>query len=213
MGRVKNVQAMIILICRYAAYLVVTCCLLSTVYGQVIESPDRHIVVHIEPGEQLRLNLEVDGHNVMRVDSVLLVLTAPAAAKLIPVALHQASKSVRDTIIPPVHEKRNRIPDLYNELRLEMQGGWALTVRVFDDGFAYRCETMLPDSITVGDEHALFHLSPEDSVWASVVEPRDSVDRFQTSYENQYSHTTPDSLPTGKPIVLPLVIETKGGGR
>lgn len=47
-------------------------------------------------------------------------------------------------IISPVPLKSVRIREQYNELKLEMEGGYTIVFRAFDEGVAYRFETSLP---------------------------------------------------------------------
>ena len=45
-----------------------------------------------------------------------------------------------DTIISPIGEKRKNIKDHYRLLNIQMKDPYALQVRVYDDGFAYRIQ-------------------------------------------------------------------------
>jgi len=106
-----------------------------------------------------------------------------------------------------VAEKNAEIPDRYEELRLELEGGWGLVVRAHDDGVAYRFTTSLPDSVTIRDEQATFRFAGNytavfgaDSLWMSHQEPL--YERFPL-----------DSLPEGIKGLTPLVLEVEGGPR
>ena len=45
---------------------------------------------------------------------------------------------------PPVRQKAKTLRERYNQLRLELEGGYAVAFRAFDEGVAYRFETTLP---------------------------------------------------------------------
>src|SRR4030095_9792958 len=52
-------------------------------------------------------------------------------------------RSENKEIISPVPQKSVRIREHYNELRLEMDGSYAVVFRAFNEGVAYRLETSL----------------------------------------------------------------------
>jgi len=57
-----------------------------------------------------------------------------------------------EVITPVVPEKFSSIRDHYEELSLDFTGGWALDVRVYDDGVAYRFRGGEGDSTIVSAE-------------------------------------------------------------
>jgi len=69
-------------------------------------------------------------------------------------------------IEPPVRQKAARLRERYNELRVELQGGYAVTFRAFDEGVAYRFETRLqPAEVHVEAETASFRFAAAWSVY------------------------------------------------
>ena len=68
--------------------------------------------------------------------------------------------SVDQEIMPVVHQKFAKIHEKYNELRLEMEGGYTLLFRAYNEGAAYRFETNLPQQeVKVFGEEALFNFA------------------------------------------------------
>ena len=58
--------------------------------------------------------------------------------------LHSKERSHDEVLEPVVRQKFAKIRDHYNEVHLEMDGGYALTFRAYNEGVAYRLETSLP---------------------------------------------------------------------
>src|SRR5262249_57616013 len=78
-----------------------------------------------------------------------------------------AMEHTHDRILePPVRQKFAKIQENYNELRLEMEGGYAVVFRAYDEGAAYRLETSLPQNdVKVYDEEVSFNFRENYSVY------------------------------------------------
>jgi alpha-glucosidase len=75
-------------------------------------------------------------------------------------------RSYDGTVEPPVRQKAAAIRDRYNELRLDMEGKYAVTFRAYDEGVAYRFETALAGkSVTVIAEEASFNFTGNHIVY------------------------------------------------
>jgi alpha-glucosidase len=118
-----------------------------------------------------------------------------------------------DTIISPIGEKRKNIKDHYRLLNIQMKDPYALQVRVYDDGFAYRITTALRDSIIIQSEIAEFNFPGKPSVYIPLVNKRDQVDAFHTSFEELYQLIAVDQLQLeamGYSPVLVIPSDAKG---
>jgi alpha-glucosidase len=91
-----------------------------------------------------------------------------------------------DTIVSPIGEKRKNIKDHYRLLNIQMKDPYALQVRVYDDGFAYRITTALRDSIIIQSEIAKINFPQSSSAYIPIVAKRDNVDEYHTSFEELY---------------------------
>jgi alpha-glucosidase len=74
-------------------------------------------------------------------------------------------RSVNQTVTAIVPEKRRKLKDNFNELKLTFDGGLGLIWRVYDNGAAYRWTTDLDGQITVKDEQAEINLNPQDTLF------------------------------------------------
>lgn len=119
------------------------------------------------------------------------------------------NKSIRNNnsiIINPIPEKRKHIPDHYRELTIRFKQPYSLEIRVYDDGVAYRWKTHFKRPIVVKSETAKFNLNKSDSVWYSAVQPREGVDMYHTSFEEQYQTKPVDSVLSSDLIFTPTLI-------
>jgi alpha-glucosidase len=113
-------------------------------------------------------------------------------------------RSVNETIVSPVPEKRKYIPDVYNEVKVSFPSAFAVTFRVYNDGVAYRISSSMKDSIVVRNEVAEFSFPPALLLYSEVQGGR--TDRFHTSFEENYYQKPLDSI-TGKNLLFnPVVI-------
>ena len=55
-------------------------------------------------------------------------------------------RSYDGTLEPPVRQKFAKVRENYNELRLDMEGNYAVVFRAYNEGMAYRLETSLPQA-------------------------------------------------------------------
>lgn len=121
------------------------------------------------------------------------------------------TRQVRDTIIPPVAEKRKRIPDHYNELTLQFKASFALVFRAYDDGIAYRFQTLRPDSILVRNEIAQYNFTGNHPVYFPEVQPREGTDIYHTSFEEPYQLQPLDSITSVRLLFSPVLVAPATG--
>ena len=75
-----------------------------------------------------------------------------------PKVIDARERSYDQTVEPTVRQKFARIRDNYNELRLTMEGGYAVVFRAYNEGAAYRLETSLPEKqVKIYGEEASFN--------------------------------------------------------
>ena len=163
-----------------------------------------------------RLSLEVrsGGRTIVTAGPLGLGVAGKLDADRMPRVTKQSRRSVRDVIVPGVAEKRSRIPDRYDELRLALGASLALVVRAYDDGVAYRFETKYPDSLTVTNERVAFRFAPADSAWVPLQTCRTDpgVDCFHSSYEENYEHRPLGEMPAARLSFLPVLVKTAATG-
>jgi len=118
-----------------------------------------------------------------------------------------AKKDSADRILEPVvRQKFARIRERYNELRLEMEGRYAVTFRAYPEGVAYRIETNLDgENVKVYKEEANFRFAGDYTA-------------FYPEEESLFSHNERKYLPyplkeiaATKFATLPAVVDAGDG--
>lgn len=172
-----------------------------------VSSPDGKITVAIAAKDSLMYSVTADGHII--VQPSVIDIRLKDGRKLSDNLTIESPQThfVHDTIIPAVAEKRRIIPDVYNKLLLNTGGNFSVEFRAYNDGVAYRIITHLEDSIIVENEKAVFNFPPGSNIIAPLVEKRDGVDIYHTSFEGMYRHTALDSISINDLAFSPVLVE------
>jgi alpha-glucosidase len=123
-----------------------------------------------------------------------------------------SNRSNNSVIVSPVPEKRVNIPDVYNEVTVQLNTPFKVTFRVYDDGVAYRISTTIKDSITIEREFAEFTFPGSPTLLHSQVQGG-RTDEFHTSFEENYLIKPLDSLTKEQLLFNPAVIIPSSGPR
>ncbi|GAO29806.1 glycoside hydrolase family 97 protein [Geofilum rubicundum] len=107
--------------------------------------------------------------------------------------------------------KKSRIPEVYNALTLEMKGDYKLVFRMYDAGMAYRFETAIRRDITVMGETIDLDFPHARQAWVPYI--RESIHRYQASYESPYTIQSFNEMHADSLIILPLLIENENGSK
>jgi alpha-glucosidase len=108
-----------------------------------VRSPNQRIEVRVETSDRIRWGVWLDGKPLLE-NSTLSMRVDQATLGLNPKVRAARPRSVNQTVSPPVRQKAASLRERFYELRLEMQGGYAVVFRAYDEGVAYRFETSLP---------------------------------------------------------------------
>ena len=77
-----------------------------------------------------------------------------------------SERSVDAVLEPAIRQKFARIREAYNELRLDMLGGYSVVFRAYNEGVAYRVETSFPQAeVKVYGEEATFRFAGDYQVY------------------------------------------------
>jgi len=142
--------------------------LVSTAFAQAsydLRSPDNRIEVRIRTAPNVRYDLLLKGRPLLQDSTLSLDVdhkTLGTSAKV----LSAKKRTYDQTIEPPVRQKFAKIREHYNELRLEMDGNYAVTFRAFNEGAAYRFETTLPQpQVKIYGEEVNLHFTSDTTVF------------------------------------------------
>lgn len=169
-----------------------------------LRSPDGRIEVRVRAGGRISYDIAVRGRTVMENSTVSIRV---GGARLgMDVRVRGAKERSHDAVLEPqVKLKAARIREQYNELRLEADGGLAVTFRAYNEGAAYRLETSLPQPrVQVFEEEASFRFPADYEVFYPAEES------FFSHNERTYARRRLTSIAPGTLATLPVVVDAGG---
>lgn len=166
-----------------------------------LESPSRNIRIRIQFTDKIYYAIDFQGQNVMWFSPLSLSLQDGQVLGIHPKVLNTSIRQ-EEEMIPTVWGIRSEVRNTYNELLLEMDGGYNLRFRAYDDGVAYRFQTQLDRTIRVTAEEVGFRFLEDHALVAHV------VGDFQTSYEKLYTKYKISEVVEEEFISLPLIVDT-----
>jgi alpha-glucosidase len=172
-----------------------------------LHSPDGRIEIRIRTAGQIRYDLILKGRAVLE-NSTLSLDVEHKKLGVQPKVIDAKQRSSDQVVEPVVRQKFAKIRDHYNELKLNLEGGYAIVFRAYNEGAAYRFETSMSQAqVKVYGEESTFNF-PSNFV---VYYPQE--DSFFSHNERKYlpqhlSEITPEFLAT-----LPAVVDVGDGAK
>jgi alpha-glucosidase len=180
---------------------------ISAETNYTLKSPDNRIEVQIHVANKITYEVSLNGKALVKDSSLSLNLEGKTLGENPQVK--STKKGGEDRVLEPVvKQKFAKIRDHYNQLRLEMDGNYAVVFRAYPEGVAYRFETSLPgDHVKVYQEEAVFRF----------------VDNFTAFYpeeESLFSHNERHYLPHPMKEIaataigtMPVVVDAGDGAK
>ncbi len=187
--------------------------ILTTSYCQTKElsSPNGRIRIAVTIDKGITYSFSFDNKLILASSSIDLILKNGKALSEHASLKKAATNQVRETILPPVAEKRKVIPDNYNELSLTFKQKFTISFRAYDDGIAYRFATSIKDTLFVYNEVSEYNFPENHEVYYPEVARRDNCDEFHTSFEEPYKLKPLDSIGENNLVFSPILITPKEG--
>ena len=172
-----------------------------------LKSPDGRIEVRIRTAGQIRYDVVLRGTALLENASLSLDVEHKKLG-VEPKVVNAKQRSSDEIVEPVVRQKFAKIRDHYNELKLTMDGSYAVAFRAYNEGIAYRFETSLPDKqVKIFGEQADFNFGSNYVVYY----PQE--DSFYSHNERKYlpqhlSEIAPQYIAT-----LPAVVDVGRGAK
>jgi alpha-glucosidase len=168
-------------------------------------SPDKNVQVVISVTGQLTWSIKHKDEMVLQPGALALAFEHGVILGLKPSVIKQTRFSRDGIITAIVPVKSKLIKDQYNEITLTFKGNYALRVRAYNDGAAYRFETSFKESeVKVVSEKADFRFSDN----YRVIWPMETDTAFQSHFENLFKDTSVASFNTRQHGNLPMLLFT-----
>jgi alpha-glucosidase len=168
-------------------------------------SPDGKAVIRLDYSKGLLLSVDYNKMQIMAPSQVSMSIKEHPDAFLNPSRSKVIIFKVNSVIVPPVAEKRSRIPDEYNETVIWFKGNYGIKLRAYNDGVAWRFITRFADSITVANELVTLNMAAADSVYYG------DEDNFVSHSERFYTCRQAGSVKSNQMGILPAVFRKVNG--
>jgi alpha-glucosidase len=173
--------------------------------GYDLQSPNGKIQIRIQTGERLTYDIMVNGKMVLR-NCRLSIDIDRKTLGLNPKVKAAKPGAIDQEIEPVVRQKFAKVRENYKELRLEMEGNYAIVFRAYNEGVAYRLETSLTQpEVKVNSEEMTLNLAGDYNVYY----PKE--DSFFSHNEREFLYLPLKDIPQTSIASLPAVVDTKDG--
>jgi alpha-glucosidase len=195
--------------CRNAAFILVPVMFLVTCAGAQsnysLFSPNKQIEVRIRTGDRIQYDVLLKGTALLQ-NSTLSINIDHNTLGLQPKVKAAKEGSHDGTLTPAVRQKFATIRENYHELRLSMEGDYAVVFRAYNEGVAYRLETSLAQTeVKVYSEEAGFNFADDYRVYYPLEET------FFSHNERRYLPLTLKAIGPTSLASLPAVVEAANG--
>jgi alpha-glucosidase len=152
-----------------------------------VKSPNGKLDLTLQAGTTLRWSVQHEGTSVITPSALSLTLAGGEVLGKNAVVASTKTVAVNTTIMAPVYKKRE-VADKYNQLTINLKGGYGLLLRAYDDGVAYRFFTQRPGRLTIVGEEATFNFAQNyPTLIPFVRDLRVPTDMYMSSFESLYS--------------------------
>lgn len=172
-----------------------------------VTSPDGTLVVEVSTADNL--SYKVTRHGAPLLDSSDIALHLADGRNIGQGTGEVTAKreTMHRTVDAPFH-RQNTVTEHYNQLRLDLGDGAAVTFRVFDEGCAYRFETAFDEeSVIVKDETSEFNFAGDPAMWIPY------TNGIANAFQFPYTLTKQSEVDGTKPIILPLAVDCAEAGK
>src|SRR5579859_81142 len=170
-----------------------------------LRSPDNRIEVRIRTNQSIRYDVLLKGQMLLENCTLSLDVDHKVLGRDAKV-LRSKERSVNGVVEPVVRQKFAKIRESFNELRLEMDGGYAVVFRAYDEGAAYRLETTLPEKqVKIYGEEANLRFP------GNFVTYYPQEDTFFSHNERRYVPQKLSEIAPAFISTLPAVVDAGGG--
>ena len=172
-----------------------------------LKSPDARIEIRVRTAGQVGYDVILKGRAVL--ESSTLSLDVEHKKLGLQAKVKGAKTSSHEQVIEPVvRQKFAKVPENYNELKLSMEGGYAIVFRAYNEGAAYRFETELPqEKVKIYGEESAFNFPGNDIVYY----PQE--DSFYSHNERKYLPVHLSEIAASSLATLPAVVDVGDGAK
>lgn len=181
--------------------------ILCTAREITVVSPDTRLKATVAVGTEISLHVTDGKTALFTVAPIRFDLREGGPFRSAP-RVATVTRGALDTVaIPVVRERFARMHERFNEVVVNLHGGYAVTVRAYDDGIAYRIGTEIDHDIVIDHEPLVLQFAPGTMITAQYNQS------FWSAYEAPYRVRPATAMPTDSLVNLPLLGQLRSGHR
>lgn len=174
-----------------------------------VSSPDGRIVITVATDPALTWSVARDGERLIDASRIALKLTGEAPFGERCAVRRVARRAVDLSSTAEVPTKFREVRDRCNELLISFRGDWAVRLRVYDNGAAYRFETSRKGNVEIERECAEFRFAEgSETLW-----PRETTPDFVSHCEASFVREPVTGADSVRYAFLPVWFTSPGGTR
>ena len=195
--------------CKKAALMLVPLmCLAGRATGQAsytLVSPNKQVELRVRTGDRIQYDVLFKGTLLLQ-NSTFSIDIDHNTLGVQPRVRDTKQRTYDGTLEPPVRQKFAKVRENYNELRLTMEGNYAVVFRAYNEGTAYRFETSLPQNeVKVYGEEVSLHFAGDYTAYYPLEES------FFSHNERKYLPFRLKEIPPSSIASLPAVVDSANG--
>ena len=193
---------------------VLTVMLISTISSAAprnfeVVSPDGILKASIVVADEITNSISKDGNDIIVPSEISMSFSDGTSFD--PNGYRKVSRQTVDNILNAPFYKKSYVRENYNELTLTFKT-FKLIFRAYDEGVAYRFQSLKKGEYDVVEEIAEFAFPADWNAWIPYVKPnKKGKSQFFNSFENTYQYAALSSWERDRYAFLPLMVETPDG--
>ena len=173
-----------------------------------LNSPDKKNTIKIEVNKKIFWSVLRGSELLIKPSAMSLLLGDGRQLGASPIVLKSTTNTIDQTITAVIPVRNKFIPEVYNELKLVMKGGYSIEFRAYNDGVAYRFVTSLGTSpVEINKEEVTFNFNENCQIYL----PKENNPELQSHYEGDFKAMKLADIPAEQYGYLPLYISTTAG--
>ena len=169
-----------------------------------LTSPDGKIMLNVNAGSEIKWSATCNGQQVLEVTKIAMMLNNGKTLGENEIIRKATFSTINEIVKPVVPNKRSEINDNCNILKIIFKSGLSLHFRAYDDGVAYRFETIMKDDLTVNNEIADFQFPAGSHAWYPLEVS------FMSHNERTFFYSSLDTIQDKHLASLPALFQVRG---
>ncbi|MEO8562800.1 MAG: glycoside hydrolase family 97 protein [bacterium] len=175
-----------------------------------VKSPDGHLTLTLRAGADLTWSVDHDATPVITPSAIALTLQSGEVLGANPKVRGTKSLSANGTITPALYKKAT-IVDRYNQLTVTLNGGYAVVLRAYDDGAAYRLVLDRKGDVVIRSEAANYNFAGDYTAHVPFIRDIRGNDIYISAQEAHYDVQKLSAIKPDTMAYSPALVELEGG--